>query len=113
MPALSQLLMKAHDLKPRSMATNTLTSRFPERPHQPRTLCFPKRSFGKTRVVQVAFKPTWFDRWNRLHYDESSDAAFCHVCAKAEEEGKLKTRRLYTEDFVNGKMRPRDFVITE
>jgi len=40
----------------------------------------------------VAFKPTWFDRWNWLHYDESaSDAAFCHVCAKAEEEGKLKS----------------------
>jgi len=76
MPALSQLLMKAHDLKPRSMATSTLMSRFPEW-----ALCFPKRSFGKTRVVQVAFKPTWFDGWNWLHYDESSDAAFCHVCA--------------------------------
>ena len=52
----------------------------PENPHQPRALCF----------VQVAFKAGWFDQWNWLHYDKPGDVAFCHVCAKAEEEGKLK-----------------------
>ena len=34
---------------------------------------------------------TWFDIWSWIHYDESSDSAFCHICAKAEGEGKLKT----------------------
>ena len=66
------------------------TKALPEKPHQPRTLHFPKRSFGQKRVVQVAFKAGWFDQWNWLHYDEPGDIAFCHVCAKAEEEGKLK-----------------------
>ena len=66
------------------------TVSFPEMPHQPKTLRFPKRSFGKKCIVQLAFRPTWFDKWNWLHYDESADVAFCHVCVKAEEEGKLK-----------------------
>ena len=62
----------------------------PEEPHQPRTLCFPKRSFGQNRVVQVAFKAGWFDQWKWLHSGEPGDIAFCHVCAKVEEEGELK-----------------------
>ena len=68
------------------MATNTL----PEKPHQPRTLSFLKRSFGQNNVVQVSFKAEWFDKWSWLHYDEPGDVAFCHLCAKAEEQGKLK-----------------------
>ena len=63
---------------------------FPEKPHQPKSFCFPKRSFGKKQVVQRAFKATWFDQWNWIHYDESADVVFCHVCAKADEQGKLK-----------------------
>lgn len=68
------------------------TQSLPAKPHQPRTISFPKRSFGKTRVVQVAFKATWFDKWTWIHYDESTDNAFCHICTKAEEEGKLKAK---------------------
>ena len=30
-------------------------------------------------VVEIAFKATWFDKWNWLHYDEAADAAFFHV----------------------------------
>jgi len=71
------------------MATQSLP-RFPAKPHQPRTISFPKHSFGKTRVVQVAFKATWFDKWSWINYDESTDNAFCHICVKAEEDGKLK-----------------------
>ena len=58
----------------------TMTA-LPEKPHQPRTLRFPKRSFGKKGTVQVASKEGWFDQWNWLHYDEPEDKALCHVCA--------------------------------
>ena len=70
------------------MATSTLP--FPEKPHQPKAFTFPIHSFGKKQVVQRSFKPTWFDKWNRIHYNEALDATFCHVYAGAEEEGKLK-----------------------
>lgn len=70
------------------MATSTLS--FPEKPHQPKAFTFPIRSFGKKQAVQRSFKPTWFDKWNWIHYNEALDATFCHVCARAEEEGKLK-----------------------
>ena len=54
----------------------------PEKPHQPRTLCFPKRSFGQKRIVQVAFKAGWFDQWNWLHYDEPGDKRFAMFVQK-------------------------------
>ena len=63
---------------------------FPVKPNQPKLLSFPNRSFGKKNVVQRAFRPSWFDKWKWIHYDETADAAFCHVRTKAEEEGKLK-----------------------
>ena len=33
----------------------------------------------------------WFDQWKWIHYDEAADSVFCHVCAKVEEEGILKS----------------------
>ncbi len=72
------------------LSVNMAAPAVPEKPHQPRSFCFPKRSFGKKQVVQRAFKPTWFDQWNWIHYDESTDTAVCHICARADEQGKLK-----------------------
>ena len=69
------------------MATRT---KFPEKPHQPGRISFSKRPFGKIQVVYRTFKLTWFEKWKWLHYNESPDAVLCHVCMKAEEEGKLK-----------------------
>ena len=88
-----------------------LNQRFPDVPHQPKTLRFPKCLFGKTRVVQVAFKPTWYSRWTWLNYDQSSDTAFWHICGKADEEGKLKVKmlHLYKGDSATGKMPPKVF----
>ena len=36
-----------------------------------------------------SFQAPWFDHFKWLHYDEDMDAAFCHVCAKAEDTGRL------------------------
>ena len=60
-------------------------------PHQPKKFSFSKRSFGKEEVVQRSFQPKWFDKYNWLHYDESSDSLMCHVCSRADREGKLKS----------------------
>ena len=94
------------------MATSTLP--FPEKPHQPKAFTFPIRSFGKKQVVQRSFKPTWFDKWNWIHYNEALDATFCHVCARAEEEGKLKANSkdllFIQKDSPTGRMPQKDFV---
>ena len=49
----------------------------PSNPHQPDTsFRFPKRSFGKTKVVEQAFQQSWFAKWTFLHYDEMNDLYF-------------------------------------
>ena len=60
-----------------------------QEPHQPRNLVFPKRNFGQSRIVQRSFQGSWFDSYPWLHYDEALDLVFCHICARAEKEGKL------------------------
>ena len=47
------------------------------------------RSFGKTSVVKRSFQAAWFDKFPWIHYDEALDAALCHLCARAENGGKL------------------------
>ena len=64
-------------------------------PHQPpASYKFPKKSFGKNRVVERSFQASWFQKWKWLHYDESNDLVFCHICMKANAEGKLRCRSL-------------------
>ena len=64
--------------------------RFHDKPNQPTTLCFPKRTFEKKQPVKRAFQRSWFKSWSWLHYDEATDTSFCYYCGKAEQEGKLK-----------------------
>ena len=51
-----------------------------EGPHQPRSLSFPSRQFGKTKIVSRSFQSKWFDQYQWLHYDEAQDAAYCYTC---------------------------------
>jgi len=51
--------------------------------HQPTGFKFPLRGFGVKNTVYRSFQPPWFQRWPFLHYDESRDVAFCHVCLLA------------------------------
>lgn len=76
-------------------------------PHQPRSLNFPSRQFGKTKVVSRSFQSKWFDKYKWLHYDEAQDAAYCYTCRTAEEQGKLKNTRIqlsYPGDIQIGRM---------
>ena len=62
----------------------------PTVPHQPSRFVFPKRPFGKVRIIFRSFQKSWFKEWPFLHYDESKDAAFCHTCAIALKEKKIR-----------------------
>jgi len=44
--------------------------------HQPQTLEFPKRNFGKKVVINRNFQLSWFEKWPWLHYTENDDVKF-------------------------------------
>ena len=82
--------------------------RLPEQPHQPKKFKFPRRSFAQKVMKSRSFQAQWFDHFKWLHYDEEMDAAFCHVCAKAEDNGRLsgstqKDAAFLTKGFTNWK----------
>ena len=53
-----------------------------EKPTHPQTTFqFPKRDFGKKKIVQRSCRADWFTTWPWLHY--CSDVVFCHVCITA------------------------------
>ena len=58
----------------------------PEKFHPPSTYKFPKRKFGSTIVTEWSFQSHWCDTYKWLHYDKATDAAFCHVCMRAQKE---------------------------
>ena len=69
------------------------SSRLPEVgevPHQPEHHTFPRRQFGKSKVVSRAFQGSWFKKWQWLHYQSTTDLAFCHTCVTAIKTGKMK-----------------------
>ena len=60
------------------------------KPHQPGpSFSFPKRSFGKTKVVQRSFQASWFRSWTWIHYEEATDTALCYLCSKAIKQKKI------------------------
>ena len=63
-----------------------------EVPNQSRSLKFPQHEFSQKTTVKQSFQPQWFDRWLWIHYDKSSNAAFCFLCVTAYCQKKLDTR---------------------
>ena len=45
---------------------------------------------GKSKVVSHAFQGSWFNKWQWLHYESTTDLAFCHTCMTAIKMGKMK-----------------------
>ena len=62
-----------------TMATASSSANVPPKPHQPLTFSFPKRAFGKSKVVNRSFQPSWFSLWPFLHYDKANDSVFCYT----------------------------------
>ncbi len=57
--------------------------------NQPHDFSFPKRQFGKSKIVYRAFQSQWFNKWKWLHYHEANDAAFCYLCMSAVKKHKM------------------------
>ena len=60
------------------------------KPNQPTSFSFPKRSFGKKDPVFRSFQSSWFKKWPWLHYDQAKDLAFCFTCIKASKLGNQR-----------------------
>ena len=61
----------------------------PEKFHPSKNYTFPKRTFGKQGKDQRSFRSEWCTSYTWLHYDATSDAAFCYLCMTAEFEKKF------------------------
>ena len=83
--------IRSHDSLAMATSDSSSCKSFPAEPHQPRSFNFPKREFGKKKVLKRSFIPSWFDCYKWLDYDEAQDAAFCHVCRCAADQRRLKT----------------------
>ena len=70
----------------------------PDRPHHPTLQSWlPYTSFGQSgkatcRCCQIL----WFEKWNWLHYQASTDCVFCHTCCKALIERRWKYQSSFT-----------------
>ena len=70
----------------------------PEAPHQPTGIEFPKRAYGKKKIVRCSFQIRWFTLWP--FYDEAEDVVFCHTCVKAFKLKRIKTSHNVASAFV-------------
>ena len=95
---------------------DTLSTQFPEKPHQPRRFNFPKRAFGQTQLIRRSFQPCWFNTWTWLHYDEGNNTVVCFICAKAEHKNLLRSKckdvAFISKGLRTGKTQPIAFVDT-
>ena len=72
----------------------------PKEPHQPRTMNFPYRSYGKKNPVKRCFRPVWFDTFKWLHHMETSDSVTCHHCISAIEQKKITSSKCQEDAFI-------------
>ena len=72
----------------------------PLHPFQPKNIQFPYRSFGKSAPVKRSFQAGWFQRFNWLHYDSTSDSARCFTCSKAVKDGRAVTNGVTEQAFL-------------
>ena len=52
----------------------------PDASNQPKNYSYPKRKFGKD---ERSFFPSWYEKWNWIHYDETEDSVYCIICTNA------------------------------
>ena len=72
----------------------------PDNPYQPVNISFPSCTFGVSKLVNRAFQQSWFKKFTWLHYDVTSDSAFCFACCKAFKQGKLRCTGLTEHSFI-------------
>ena len=70
-----------------SCSTLTLRCEHLEKFHPGKLFKFPKRIWKKNE--ERSFRAEWCEKYPWLHYNIESDLAFCHLCMKADHEGKV------------------------
>ena len=59
-------------------------------PFQPKVYEFPQRLIGgKQRRCQTS----WFDKYQRLHWDSCTDAAFCYICVRDHSSNPISPKK--------------------
>ena len=74
-----------------------LSDPLPDLPLQPvsppSNFSFPKRDFGKDKVVKQGCLHSWFSIWPWLYYQARDDVVFCHICVGALKSMKMDKGR--------------------
>ena len=60
--------------------------------YQPRQALFPKVSFGRSSITVRSFQAVWFDKWKWLHWDNSTESVYSHICLRALRAGTLQCK---------------------
>ena len=60
----------------------------PDQFHPGKKFIFPKREFGQKKERR-SFRAEWCEKYPWLHYDLKRDVALCHLCMRADQEGKF------------------------
>ena len=69
-------------------ASKSVENRIPVKFHPSKNYAFPARKFG-SKEEKRSFRAEWCEKYDWLHYDRGSDAAFCHLCLTAEHEKRF------------------------
>ena len=70
-------------------------------PHQPKKK-FPPREFGKKKITKCSFQKDWFVAHPWIHYDETRDSTFCHVCVRAYHRNYISDNNIEPRWFSKG-----------
>ena len=95
-----------------STAHSSVEDLLPEFPHQPELFPFPKKAFGKKKIVYRSCQASWFHSWSWLHYNEPKDSLFCHLCCRGIKEKKITMKPGVTDEaFVSTELiRPSPYI---
>ena len=63
-----------------------------DQPYHPRRVSFPKVSFGRSSITVRSFQAVWFDKWKWLHWDNSTESVYSHICLRALRAGTLQCK---------------------
>ena len=72
----------------------------PKQPHQPHTMNFPYRSYGKKNPVKRYFGQSGLIHSNGYTYMETSDSVTCHYCTSAIEQKKITFSKCQEDAFI-------------
>ena len=83
-----------------TMPTGLSTALMPEKFYPPKSLLLPKRAF-RSKGQMHSFRAKWCEKYSWLHYDNSTDAAHCYKCMKAEHGNRFLARTKRDPAFIS------------